>query len=82
MVEDMELRGFSCRTQDSYVRSMTGLAKYYDRSPDLITPEELRRYFVYLTCERELARPTVTIALYCETCRLSSADLCLWASYQ
>lgn len=63
MVEDIRLRGFSNRTEDSYVRSMTGLAKYYERRPDLITPEEIRRYFVHLTCERKLARPTVTIAL-------------------
>lgn len=63
MVEDMCLRGFSNRTQDSYVRSVTGLACHYNRSPDLLSDEEIRRYFVHLTCERKLARPTVTIAL-------------------
>ena len=62
-VEDMQLRGFSDRTQDSYVRSMTGLVRRYNRSPELITDEEIRSYFVHLTCERKLARPTVTIAL-------------------
>ena len=40
-----------------------GLAKYYHRSPNQLTEEDLRRYFVHLTCERKLARPTVTIAL-------------------
>jgi len=63
MVEDMCLRGFSNRTQDSYVRSVTGLACHYNRSPDLLSDEEIRSYFVHLTCERKLARPTVTIAL-------------------
>jgi integrase/recombinase XerD len=63
MIEDMQLRGFSSRTQDSYVRSVLGLAVFYNRSPDLLDTEELRRYFVHLTCERKLARPTVTIAL-------------------
>jgi integrase/recombinase XerD len=63
MVEDMCLHRFSTRTQDSYVRSVSGLAKYYMRSPDLISEEEIRRYFVYLTCERKLARATVNIAI-------------------
>ncbi len=63
MVEDMCLHSFSTRTQDSYVRSVSGLANYYMRSPDLINEEEIRRYFVHLTCERKLARATVNIAM-------------------
>lgn len=63
MVEDMCLCSFAPRTQDSYVRSVSRLTRYYKKSPDLITEEELRAYFVHLTCERKLARPTITIAL-------------------
>ena len=63
MIEDMHLHRFSDRTQSSYVRSVEGLAKYYNRAPDQLTEEDIRQYFVYLTCERKLARPTVTIAL-------------------
>jgi len=63
MIQDMQLRQFSTRTQDSYVRSVEGLTRYYMRSPDQLGEEDLRRYFVHLTCERKLARPTVTIAL-------------------
>lgn len=63
MIEDMALRGFSATTQASYVRSVLGLARHYNRAPDQITDEEIRDYFVHLTCKRKLARPTVTIAL-------------------
>jgi len=63
MIHDMRLHGFSERTQDSYVRSVEGLTRYYMRSPDTLSEEQLRKYFVHLTCERKLARPTVTIAL-------------------
>ncbi len=63
MIEDMQLHSFSPRTQTSYVRSVLGLAKHYRRSPDQIVEEEIRSYFVHLTCERKLARPTVTVAL-------------------
>jgi len=63
MINDMQLHGFSQRTQQSYVRSVEGLTRFYMRSPDLLDEEDLRKYFVHLTCERKLARPTVTIAL-------------------
>lgn len=63
MIEDMQLCGFSPRTQQSYVRAALGLATYYSLSPEKLDNEQIRKYFVYLTCERKLARPTVTIAL-------------------
>jgi integrase/recombinase XerD len=63
MIHDMQLHGFSQRTQQSYVRSVEGLARFYMRSPDALSQEEIRKYFVHLTCERKLARATVTIAL-------------------
>ena len=63
MVEDMDLSGFASRTQDSYVRSVSLLTRYYQRSPELLSDEELRAYFVHLTSERKLARSTITIAL-------------------
>ena len=63
MLENMQLRGFAVKTQSSYVRAVEGLARYYKRSPDTLSNEEIRRYFVHLTCERKLARATVTIAL-------------------
>jgi site-specific recombinase XerD len=64
MLEDMDMRGFSVKTQMSYVRSVQGLARYFNnRSPDKLSDEEIRRYFVHLKVERKLARQTVTIAL-------------------
>jgi len=62
-VQDMQLHGFSAQTQAAYVHAVRSLAKYFGRSPDLISEEELRRYFLHLTLERKLARPTVTSAL-------------------
>jgi integrase/recombinase XerD len=63
MIDDMQLHRFSARTQASYVRSVEGLTRYHKRSPEELSEEDIRRYFVHLTCERKLARPTVTIAL-------------------
>jgi integrase/recombinase XerD len=63
MVEDMQLRGLSARTQGSYVAAVRQLAEHYHRSPDQLTEEDLREYFLYLTNEKKVARPTATIAL-------------------
>ena len=63
MIEDMQLHGFSPGTQKTYVRVVRQLAEYYHRSPDKISEEELRSYFLYLKNERQLARSTCTVAL-------------------
>jgi len=39
------------------------LAQHYHRSPEQLSDEELRQYFLYLTSEKKIARPTATIAL-------------------
>jgi len=63
MLEDMQLRGLSARTQEAYARAVWQLAQYYRRRPEQLSDEELRQYFLYLANEKKLARPTATIAL-------------------
>jgi site-specific recombinase XerD len=63
MLEDMQLRALSARTREAYARAVWQLAQYYHRSPDQLSEEELRQYFLYLTNEKQIARPTATIAL-------------------
>jgi integrase/recombinase XerD len=63
MIEDMQLRGFSARTQESYATAVRQLAEHYHTRPDRLTEEDLRRYFLYLANEKKVARATATIAL-------------------
>src|SRR5258705_7688634 len=63
MLEDMQLRGFSARTQEAYARAVRQLAEHYHRSPDQLTEEDLRQYFLYLANDQQVARATATIAL-------------------
>lgn len=63
MLEDMQLRGLAARTQESYVRAVEQLAKHYQKSPELLTEEELRLYFLYLRNEKHASRSTSTVAL-------------------
>jgi site-specific recombinase XerD len=63
MLEDMQLRGLSARTQACYVAAVRQLAEHYHLSPASLTDEQLRQYFLYLTNEKQVARTTATIAL-------------------
>ena len=63
MCEDMQLRGLAPRTQDCYVRAVLQFARHYRKSPDLVTEDELRAYFLYLINEKHVAPGTVATAL-------------------
>ena len=63
MIEDMQLRGFFGRTQECYVAAVRQLAEHHRTSPDQLSEEDLRRYFLYLANEKKVARATATIAL-------------------
>lgn len=63
MIEDMQLRSLSPQTQKLYLRAVEKLAEYYHKSPEAITDEELRQYFLYLRNEKKVAYKTATIHL-------------------
>ena len=63
MIQDMQLRGLSPRTQVSYARAIQQLALHYHKTPDQITQEELRDYFLYRknTCRWSASAATITL---------------------
>jgi site-specific recombinase XerD len=63
MIEDLQLRDLSKKTQDAYVRAVRQLAEHYGKSPDRISEEELRQYFLYLKNVKHASRSACTIAL-------------------
>ena len=63
MIECLQLRGLSERTQDRYVRAVRHLAAHYRKSPDVITEEDLRHYFRYLKNVKQYSRRASTMAL-------------------
>lgn len=63
MIEDMQLRGLSQKTQESYLRSVRQLAEHYHKTPDQISEEELRQYFLYLKNVRKVSHSSCTVAL-------------------
>jgi site-specific recombinase XerD len=61
--EDLQLNGMAERTQEGYLRSVRKLSEYCSKSPDLVTDDEIRKYFLYLKNTKKHARNTTTIAL-------------------
>lgn len=63
MIEDMQLRGLSAKTQEAYLRAVRQLAEHCAKSPEQITEEDLRQHFLYLKNEKGVSRSTCTQAL-------------------
>ena len=63
MDDDMMVRGFAARTRETYLDVVKGLAKYYRRSPDLITDEEIQAYVLYLIRDRQRSWSTCNIVV-------------------
>jgi integrase/recombinase XerD len=63
MIEDLQLRGLSERTQEMYVRAVRQLAAHYHTSPARITEEELRDYCLSLKNGKHSSHSASTIAL-------------------
>jgi len=62
-IEDLQLKGLSQKTIDMYTRAVRQLTKHYHKSPELISDEELRQYFLFNKNERKWSRVASTISL-------------------
>ncbi|MBH0071156.1 tyrosine-type recombinase/integrase [Pseudoalteromonas sp. NZS127] len=63
VIDEIRLRGYSPRTEESYINALAQLANYYDKSPDLINKEELEAYFRYVNLTQHLSRATIALKL-------------------
>ena len=57
MTEDMQVRNLALNTQTSYVQQVSLFARHFNKSPEVLGPEEVRAYQVYLTHQRKEAGP-------------------------
>src|SRR5712691_5770965 len=64
MVNDMIVRGMAEKTRKVCTEAVAGLAKFYRRSPDQITHDEVQAYLLHLIQERKLAWSTCNIAVH------------------
>lgn len=61
MDDDMVAKGFADRTRESYLWAVTGLARFYHRSPDQISDVEIQAYLVHLLRDRQRSWSTCNV---------------------
>jgi site-specific recombinase XerD len=62
MTDAMLQRGFSPRTQESYIDAIYGMAKHYRRDPAEYTAQEVEAYLLHMIKERHLSYSTMNQA--------------------
>ena len=55
MIRAMELKNLSSHTQRAYLRAVTGIARFYNQSPDKMTSEKIEDYLLYLKHDKGIA---------------------------
>lgn len=61
MIDAMLMRGFSIRTQTSYLSAVTALTSYYHRCPTQIVHKEIQAYLLYLVKHKQLSPSSVRL---------------------
>jgi len=63
MIEDMQVRNLSPGTQACYVQQVALFARFFNQSPQVLGPEDIRTYQVYLTNQKKLAPASIIVAV-------------------
>ena len=63
LIEDMQIRNLAVGTQQVYVQQVALFVRYFNKPPELLGPEQIRTYQVYLTNEKKLDTNTIIVAM-------------------
>lgn len=63
MLDDLRIRNFSLHTIDAYIRAVSQFARHFGRSPQLLGPEHVREYLLFLLNEKKASWSTLNIAV-------------------
>ena len=55
MIEDKQIRNLAVDTQQAYVQQVSLFARYFNKSPERLGPEQIRTYQLHLTNEKKLS---------------------------
>ena len=83
MIQAMCQHGFTPRTQHSYLHVVTALARYYRRSPDQLSVDELQvfltTWFRNAPCPRPVVVSICTASGFCICrCCTGRTSMCPW----
>ncbi|MEK6322512.1 MAG: phage integrase N-terminal SAM-like domain-containing protein [Acidobacteriota bacterium] len=52
-LQDLRLRNYALKTQQAYVECVSLFARFFKRSPEVLEPEHIRQYQLYLVDEKK-----------------------------
>ena len=61
--DDLKLLPIGPRTEQAYYACVRQLSEFFGKSPDLLSPEDLRQYCIHLKVDKKVARQTSTQAI-------------------
>jgi len=64
MSEDLHLGGMAKRTDEGYLRAVRHLADFCKCPPDLITEDQLRKFFLHLKNDKAFASGSLRVAFF------------------
>lgn len=64
MIDLLTVRHYSPRTIESYLFSMTALVKFYRRSPDLLTSDDIQNYLIHVMKDLQLSPSSCRLRLH------------------
>jgi site-specific recombinase XerD len=64
MIKEMTLRRLSANTQRSYLNAVSGLARYYNQSPEKMNKKMIQDYLFHLLQERKLQWSTCNVIVH------------------
>ena len=59
MIMDMKLKGLSSGTVKHYTQSVINFSKFYNKSPEFLGEEDIKKYLYYCITEKKLKKTTV-----------------------
>jgi integrase/recombinase XerD len=63
MIDDMVVRNLAPNTMLCYLKQVHYLARFFGRSPDRLTPEDIREYHLYLAQDRKVSVNSRLVAM-------------------
>lgn len=63
MDEDLQIRNYAISTREKYISAVAKFALYFNKSPDLLGPDEIRTYQVHMVDEKKVTWSTFNIVV-------------------
>jgi integrase/recombinase XerD len=61
MIEELQLRNYAELTIDRYVHAVECFAKYFNKTPERLGPEQIRDYLLHLLSDKKAAANTIQV---------------------